>query len=122
MNNMKTIFTAILFLCITYSVQADYWTQLANFPSAGRQLSSGFAIGSKGYVTCGEGGTYFNDLWEYDPALNLWTQKANLPGAGRYGAVAFTINDKGYIGTGAYPLMDDFWEYDPVTNAWTQMA
>lgn len=119
---MKKIYTIILFACLAISANADFWTQLANFPGAGRQLASGFSIGNKGYVTCGEGGVYYGDLWEYDPVTNQWTQLANLPGAGRYGAVAFSINDKGYVGTGAYPLMDDFWEYDPVTNTWTQRA
>ena len=119
---MKKLITTFLFSCIFCFAFADYWTQLANFPAQGRQLASGFSIGNKGYVTCGEGGSYFNDLWEYDPATNLWTQLASLPGAGRYGAVAFTIGNKGYIGTGAYPLMDDLWEYDPITNSWAQKA
>ena len=119
---MKKIICSIFVLCLASSSYADYWTQLANFPGQGRQLASGFSIGNKGYVTCGEGGLYFNDLWEYDPASNLWTQLADLPGAPRYGAVAFTINGKGYIGTGAYPLMDDLWEYDPVSNTWAQKA
>ncbi|CAN5593029.1 hypothetical protein BH11BAC1_BH11BAC1_22000 [soil metagenome] len=119
---MKKTVALIFVISITSSVFADYWTQLANFPAAGRQLASGFSIGSKGYVTCGEGGLYYNDLWEYDPANNLWTQLADLPGPGRYGAVVFTINDKGYVGTGAYPLLDDLWEYDPVTNTWTQKS
>jgi PKD repeat protein/N-acetylneuraminic acid mutarotase len=119
---MRKLTTTFLFTCISFFAAADYWTQLANFPAQGRQLASGFSIGNKGYVTCGEGGTYFNDLWEYDPVTNQWTQLASLPGAGRYGAVVFTINDKGYVGTGAYPLMDDLWEYDPLTNTWAQKA
>jgi N-acetylneuraminic acid mutarotase len=119
---MKKISTFILLACLASSALADYWTQLASFPAAGRQLASGFSIGSKGYVTCGENGAYLNDLWEYDPALNQWTQLASLPGIGRYGAVTFVINGKGYIGTGAYPLMDDLWEYDPVSNSWAQKA
>ena len=119
---MKKCSLFVFALCLASGVFADYWTQLANFPGQGRQLASGFSIGNKGYVTCGEGGLYFNDLWEFDPALNQWTQLANLPGAGRYGAVAFTIDGKGYVGTGAYPLMDDLWEYDPGTNTWVQKA
>ena len=119
---MKKICTIILFSGLSSALYADYWTQLANFPSVGRQLASGFSIGTKGYITCGDGAGYMNDLWEYDPPTNVWTQKANLPGAGRYGAVVFVINDRGYIGTGAYPLLDDLWEYDPASNSWTQMA
>jgi len=118
----KNLLAVIIFIITSTQLFADYWTQLANFPAAGRQLASGFSIGNKGYVTCGEGGLYYNDLWEYDPVTNLWTQLASLPGAGRYGAVVFTINGKGYVGTGAYPLMDDLWEYDPVTNSWTQRS
>jgi hypothetical protein len=119
---MKKLTTTILFTCLLNFAFADFWTQLANFPAAGRQLASGFSIGSKGYVTCGEGGFYFNDLWEYDPGTNVWTQLASLPGAGRYGAVTFVIGNKAYVGTGAYPLMDDLWEYDPASNTWAQQA
>src|SRR4051812_2494116 len=106
---MKKITTTLFLTFITFIASADYWTQLSNFPGVGRQLASGFSIGNIGYVACGDGGAYFNDLWQYDPATNLWTQLASLPGPGRYGAVAFTINNKGYIGTGAYPLLDDLW-------------
>jgi N-acetylneuraminic acid mutarotase len=80
---MRELASTFLFSCISFFAAADYWTQLANFPAQGRQLASGFSIGNKGYVTCGEGGSYFNDLWEYDPATNQWTQLASLPGAGR---------------------------------------
>ena len=108
----------LTFVCATLLSKADYWTQKASFPGPGRQVPSSFVIGNNGYVSCGDQGTLFNDLWEYNSVTNIWTQKANLPAAGRFGAVGFSINNKGYIGTG-YGF-NDFWEYNPVTNAWTQ--
>ncbi|TAL60941.1 MAG: kelch repeat-containing protein [Bacteroidetes bacterium] len=60
---------------------------------------------------------YYNDFWEYNPALNTWTQKANSPGATRLGASVFTIANKAYIGTGqSQGFYNDLWEYDAITN------
>src|SRR5438045_9427744 len=108
---MKKITTTLLFACITFFAEADFWTQLANFPSTGRQLASGFSIGNLGYVTCGDNGSYLTDLWEYDPSTNQWTQLASLPGHGRYGAVVLQFADKAFIVPGRLSLMDYVMEF-----------
>ena len=122
---MKKLLT-LLSLSLSLSVvKADYWTQKANFPGSGRQVSTGFAVNNKGYVSCGLGPSgYLHDLWEYDPATNIWTQKADLPATVRFGATGFSINNKGYVGTGGYSgtYFNDFWEYDPAADLWTQKA
>ena len=87
-------------------------------------LSTGFSIGSKGYVGTGQDNSGFrNDFWEYDPITNTWAQKANFEGSARWRTVGFSIGSKGYMGTGYDgSFKKDFWEYDPVTDVWTQKA
>ena len=97
----KTYLTLLIILCIAINAEADYWTQMASFPGQGRELPVSFSIGNKGYVGCGfDFLSYFNDFWEYDPALNSWSQKASFGGLGRFAAVGFSMNNKGYLGTG----------------------
>jgi N-acetylneuraminic acid mutarotase len=100
----------------------NYWTQVANFPGVGRNGSTAFSIGSKGYVTLGWAPAQLNDLWEFDPSSNTWTQKSNFAGAARYDASVFTIGSFAYVGTGYIPWSKDFWKYDPSNDSWTQIA
>ena len=99
-------------------------------------------IGNKIYLF---GGTFYNDLWEYDITTNNWTwlkgstaqnqsgiygtkgvaAASNTPGA-RWLASAFTFNNKlylfggnGYNSGGISGELNDLWEYDPSTNNWT---
>jgi N-acetylneuraminic acid mutarotase len=110
------------FLCVN-AFATDTWTQLADFGGAVRHWAVGFSIGSKGYIGTGYGGgVYRQDVWEYDPTLNVWTQMANFGGGTRYKATAITIGSKAYVGTGinsSGTLKKDFWEFDPVANTWT---
>ena len=91
-----------------------------------RGSASGFSIYDKGYVCLGQGDNtdFLNDVWEYDPLLDVWTQKANYPGTARRGAVAFVIDNIAYVGTGedATGLRKDFYKYDPLTNVWGNVA
>ena len=115
-----------------YDPVADTWTQKASFPGKRRYTVVGFSISGKGYVTTGSDSTLevaakdFNDLWEYDPAVDQWTQKASLPAMPRAGAVGFSIGSYGYVGLGItdsnITMHKDFWRYDPGTDSWTQMA
>jgi N-acetylneuraminic acid mutarotase len=106
-----------------YDPSKDTWTQKTAFAGAARYQAIAFTIGNKGYVGTGAAGSsfpfspVFNDLWEYDPALDSWTQKANCPGSARFGAVAFAVGGKAYVGTGFtdnFPyFLNDFWEFNP---------
>jgi hypothetical protein len=108
-----------------YDPVSDTWIQKADFAGGARYATSGFSIGSYGYVGTGTdftggGFTFRNDFWQYDPVSDTWIQKADFAGGARELAVGFSINNKGYIGTGLGA--SDFWEYDPTLNIWTRKA
>ncbi len=101
------------------------WVQRANLGGAGRSAAVAFSVNGKGYVTTGaNNGTYYADLWAYDPATNSWSQKADFGGGPRDAAVGFGIGNLGYVGTGRNggTRYQDLWAYDPAANTWTQKA
>jgi Chaperone of endosialidase/Galactose oxidase, central domain len=110
----------------TENMQAGNWSPIANFSGATRLGATGIAIGSKGYVISGSfNSSFYNDVWEYDPATNAWAQKANFPGPARNSGTGFVSGSKGYFGTGLSSVgnnTNDFWEYTPATNTWVQKA
>jgi N-acetylneuraminic acid mutarotase len=115
----------------SYDVNQDDWDDEQSMGGLnGGGLSRGsacsFSIGGKGYICLGQGDNtdYLNDVWEYDPALDVWSQKANYAGSARRAAVAFVINDIAYVGTGqdVTGLRKDFYKYDPATNLWGAIA
>jgi N-acetylneuraminic acid mutarotase len=110
-----------------YDPISNTWTQKQDFKGEPRVYSTGFGVGSKGYVTGGSGnGAMFKDVWEYDPATNNWTQKNDFNSGERFAAVSFTIGSKGYVGTGGIisssTVLKDFWEYNPTNDLWTKKA
>ena len=114
----KILFTFFFFLAWGFNIAlADFWTQMATCPAAGKELPISFSIGNKGYVGCGANSF---DFWEFDPASNTWTQKADVGTSVRRAGVGFSINDKGYAATGEV-VLTDFWEYDTTANTWTQL-
>lgn len=124
---MKTLFTCLscVFFLSLHS-QLGSWLQKTPLNASKRTYGISFSINNKGYA--GFGSTNFlakkNDLWEYDPIINIWTQKANMPAIGRVGAAAFVINGKAYIVGGRDSIdtfLNDVWQYDPVLNTWTQL-
>src|SRR5437879_1522202 len=124
---MKLFFTsALLIFLFAIKSKADFWTQKADLGGTIRGASTGFSIGTKGYIGTGinfsSSPAFFRDFWEYDQAVNTWTQKANFGGTARSGAVSFSIGTKGYIATGydANIVRQDLWEYNPALNTWTQ--
>ncbi len=123
---MKRTLFAALTLSVAAATAQNTWTKKANAGTSARCEATGFAIGTKGYITTGATAStnYAKDLWEYDQTNNTWTQKAVFPGAGRIYAAGMSIGNKGYIGTGIVSsgAGNDFWEYDPIGNTWTQKA
>jgi N-acetylneuraminic acid mutarotase len=110
-----------------YNPLTNTWTQRQDFPGVKRRWLTGFTINNKCYVGLGiyfsgASYTYYNDFYEFDPALNTWTAKAMFPGAARGSAFSFVLNGKGYVGGGsaASGILNDLWVYDPVANTWTQ--
>ncbi|UKN02434.1 T9SS type A sorting domain-containing protein [Paracrocinitomix mangrovi] len=120
--------TALFFLFSSYSQQND-WDKRAPFLGGKRTQAIGFSIGDFGYLGSGVDTAEMthNDLWKFDPALNLWTQVASMPASTRRCASAITIDDKAYVGLGADSasswagtILNDWWQYDAVGNSWTQ--
>jgi N-acetylneuraminic acid mutarotase len=123
----------------------------SNIPGP-RVGSTCFAYNNKFYLFGGQGlysgptATYYNDLWQYDPATHLWTWLKGSNTAGAYGAygtmgvatpattpgsrgnaTGWVCNNKFYVfggwGRSASPSagegrLCDLWEYDPPTNVW----
>lgn len=125
-------FLLILFVIagVTGSAQ-NFWTKKASFGGLKRERGISFSIGNFGYFGMGEdtASIVHNDLWVYDPVLDVWAQVASLPGVARRNAVSFSIDTLGYVGTGIDAsesmlgnLLKDFWEYNPNTNLWTAKA
>lgn len=120
-----------------YDADKDAWTQVASLVDStdltkdlSRQGASAFAIGTKGYVTCGYDNAFLlrKDTWEYDAETNKWSQKADFGGASapaRYYATAFAVGGKGYVGTGSSGTggsnYSDFYSYNPASDSWAQI-
>ncbi|WP_055412401.1 kelch repeat-containing protein [Nonlabens sp. YIK11] len=122
---MKKTLLFLFCIIIGNSIQAqESWIPVAGFQGNPRAWASGFSIGDKGYIsTGGTNGTYYNDLWEYDPTNDTWTQKADVGGSLRGGAISFSVDGIGYLGLGGnssgQESSRDIWEYNPDTNRWS---
>lgn len=121
---MKTLYTIAFALIALHTFAQDSWIQKANAPMGARLGGVAFSIGDYGYYFSGSlTGTFYDDLWAYDPATNTWTQKASCPGGAKNHPTAFVINDKAYVctgGTSTGSATSEVWEYDATLNAWTQ--
>jgi len=114
-----------------YDKATDTWTQKDDFPGAGRNAATGFAIGNKGYLVCGWSEDHSSVLgkqfWEWDQTTDKWTQKTDFPGEARTSASGFAIGTKGYmlcgwIENGNSQLGKEIWEWDQTTDKWTQKS
>lgn len=75
-----------------------------------------------GYVSCGNKANsfYYNDTWQYNPAINQWIQKTDLPGLARLGPVSFQLDNRGFIGLGSLnnALLADSYFYNDSLDSW----
>jgi gliding motility-associated-like protein len=73
-----------------YSPENDTWLQKTDFGGNAKSNGTGFSIGNKGYIGCGNfsGQVQTNDFWEYMPDCTIedFTVTIEIPGA-------FTPND-----------------------------
>jgi N-acetylneuraminic acid mutarotase len=111
-----------------YNPSTDSWTAKAAFIGSTRYTAASFALGGKGYVTCGFS-PYTNTTYSYDPATDSWSQKANFPGSPRQGMNFFVIGSTAYAGMGAtgdgrgsYFVESEWFKYDATTDTWTQLG
>jgi N-acetylneuraminic acid mutarotase len=120
-----------------YDPVKDAWTQIAAMGPDGADVNgkvniysrygaTGFAVGTRGYVTTGytntDGDNFapLKSTWEYNPATNSWAAKADFTGNARYDAVGFALGNFGYVGTGTSGSgtnFADFYKFDPGADA-----
>lgn len=124
----STGFTRKMF---SYDIGQDDWDSAQalggiNGSGLSRGSASAFTIYNKGYICLGQGDNtnYLDDVWEYDPALDVWSQKADFGGSARRAAVSFVIGGFAYVGTGQDEngLRADFYKYSPISNSWSVCA
>ncbi|MHB1126948.1 MAG: RCC1 domain-containing protein [Bacillota bacterium] len=118
-----------------YDPATGNWSRRSTGGPAARYYHA-MAAGSTGkiYVLGGyapELGSYYRDLWEYDPVSNTWTQKATppLPGTGGIYNHTMTGGDNGkiylwggYISDYGYNDSSKVYEYDIASNQWTTIT
>lgn len=100
------------------------WTRKKDFPltagGTGRRGAVAGSVGNFGYMGCGFGGNYENDMYKYDPTADTWTN-IGFSGNKRVNASTFTLNNILYLGFGSNNGTTDtqFWAYDPASGVWT---
>lgn len=103
-----------------YKPASDIWTShIINVPLENREVSSAFAIGTKGYFFSSYGGT----IWEMDSESKSFTRKKDFPSGGSpYGwYTAFDMGGKGYVIYGTNVKVQ-IWEYNNTEDSWIQRA
>lgn len=114
-----------------YDASSNTWVQKGNLPdldptttnSGSRYDATAFAIGGKGYLTCGYTGRAQNDMWEYNASTDMWTQKTDMPATDRrQGAIALVNGDSATIvgGMSNGSTVNEVFTYRPATDSWTQ--
>lgn len=113
-----------------YDPSTDTWSTLAPLPEPRHSFGIG-VVNGKLYAMGGgvhEGGgcaTSKNDIWEYDPSINIWAEKAPMPTA-RFGLGVGVIDGIIYAVGGELSPYGDcasptgvLQAYDPATDTWT---
>lgn len=101
------------------------WTQMASAPVSflPRSNAVAFAIGTNGYISCGEdvANNFLKDTWQYNTLTNAWTRKSDFGGNPRIDASAFAIGNYGYIicGYNGTTALKDSWVYDANADTWS---
>lgn len=121
----------------------NVWNEVAPFPAQKRFGIRSVSFSGYGYVLGGEepakcygpikrhggvcAGTFFADIWRYNPDSNSWLELNPFPGHSRNFAVAMADPDDStiYYGTGndndsAY--LSDWWAFYIPGNTWTRLA
>ncbi len=121
---------------------SNVWRMVAPYAAGKRIGTRGVSLNGLGYVLGGEkpsncfihlhgavcGGTFYKEIWSYNPDVNIWTLVDTLfPAQARDMAVAVAspADSTIYYGTGnandsAY--LTDWWAFYVPTKTWTQLA
>lgn len=119
----------------------NVWNEAASYPGGERVGTRSVSLNGFGYVLGGEhpsncflqigggvcGGTFYNDVWRYNPDSNTWVIDTAFPGAARNFAVAVADPDDStiYYGTGnnnGTSYFSDWWAFYTPAHTWTQLA
>jgi N-acetylneuraminic acid mutarotase len=112
-----------------YNPLNDHWTQKADVPDFGKDLSIGVAVNGKGYVGLGcdvSQTVNRQSFWEYDPITNSWAPKTDFPSPASTDCSAFVLDSTIYVVGGVkltpVALSSQVYKYDVPTDTWTQIA
>ena len=108
-----------------YDPEADSWKELRHIENRTDEsfddeytsiVGSGnvaFVAEHKAYLV-----TTRNNVWEYNPDLDLWKQRTSFEGTSRNEFVSFALNDRGYVATGrsGASYYDDVWVFYPESD------
>lgn len=80
-----------------------------------RSNATSFVVGTKGYITNGENGSFVKSTWEYDFATDRWTRKNAFEKQERSGGIGFTVKGKGIVALGKNSTFywDDVYRFFP---------
>lgn len=125
----------------SWSKDSNVWDQAATFPGGYRIGLQSVSLNGYGYVFCGEhpsncflltgggvcAGTFYSDVWRYNPTTDTWNSDATFPGAARDFAVAVADPDDStiYYGTGndnGGTYLSDWWAFYTPTHSWKQLT
>jgi len=109
---------------LEYDTITNVWREISDLnPPEARYGHAATVCGDKMYVYGGYDGTYYNDLWVYDPSVNQWSKLANGP-YGTYGHILECINNKLYMGAGydSVEVKNDLYEYNVGNNTWSALT
>lgn len=112
-----------LLMLISTSIHAQYsWKQKANFGGGNRGECAGFSTQTTGYILTGYDGSYYTEVWAWNPVSNVWSKKANFPGVGKRAASAVSCGGYGFLigGQSSSGFTNDIWEYYPSTDSWSK--
>lgn len=111
-----------------YDPTADAWTRKADFGGVPREGVIGFNLNDQGYIGLGRNpggsGTYYSDIWKYDPLSDTWEEKKPFPGSvSSTEQVSIDVNARGYVLLFEYlTSLQTFWEYNPTLDQWIQRS
>ena len=111
----------------TFSIFAQGWTQLNNFPSTARDDGTSFTLNSITYCGSGLDATWnpTSDFHALDMNSESWSTITGIPSSeARQYSNGFASSTHGYLfgGLNGTGYLNDLWTYDPVGDTWSTLS
>lgn len=108
-----------------FDMNTELWSSIASLPvGEERQYACGFSDDTHGYIFGGYNtGTFFGDLWQYNPLTNTWTERTAIPADARSASACFVIGDTAYLvcgKTASNYAINEVWAYNMSNDSWEQ--